>query len=257
MRKQEQNIPRPDTKRELPKNQWELELLFARRLAELKGIPLAEAIAFHTQLVRKALGPTPEGIMTEDIKTRFLEVAHMIEVRAATEDLKTMLKAIRTQQPKKESHEAPTAQKYEQQFVRAEYDPATKNLDIHINEGSQGKTPLEAYRAGAEQLKEIFRQVKREHPDAQTVSAGSWLKLKSRMFPESFRANMREKANLNLMSGSAWGQFMNHEKQIRNPEILVQKIRDAQTPDELLSIFGPIYESRGAIEDFYDHLHIE
>jgi hypothetical protein len=138
-------------------------------------------------------------------------------------------------------------------------------IKIHFkNRDHSGKGPLSKERQAARllDLKNMFKSINENHPEAKLVIGGSWLyNLRSyqRLFPKAFTSNMKSEEIPFPRTSGIWGQFLNSEGQVHEERrrSFLYKINNANSMAELLECFElKILFAKAAIENFNSHFAI-
>lgn len=137
-------------------------------------------------------------------------------------------------------------------------------IKLHfLNNDTSGKGPLSKSQTELrkKELRELFTDVKTNHPDVKYVQGGSWLyniESYKRLFPNSYFKDMKSiKPKPNMLV--IWGQFINSEWGIKEDmgRIFINKVKNANIIEdldksfELLELFP-----RGDITDFYSFYNV-
>lgn len=128
-----------------------------------------------------------------------------------------------------------------------------------LNDGTSKEGPLSSSQKGnrLRELKELFEDVKKNHPNAKYVQGGSWLyNLESykRLFPKEYINNMKSiypKTQMLVI----WGQFINSEGGIKKDkaEQFLSRLSQAKTKEDLENVFEFIeLFPKCEIKYFYD-----
>jgi len=112
-----------------------------------------------------------------------------------------------------------------------------------LNDGTSKEEPLSSSQKGnrLNELKELFEDVKKNHPNAKYVQGGSWLyNLESykRLFPKEYFVNNKSihpKPQMLVI----WGQFVNSEWEINKErsEKFLEKLKECKTEEDLKNVF--------------------
>jgi len=131
-------------------------------------------------------------------------------------------------------------------------------VKIHfLNDGSsvEGPLALSQYKYRIKELKEMFEEIQKNHPDTKYVQGGSWLyNLDSykRLFPKEYVKNMKSRSPKTSIL-VIWGQFLNSEWQIKEDmsKRFLDRLHMVKTLEDLDRVFEmkELYP-KGEIEDF-------
>jgi len=124
-----------------------------------------------------------------------------------------------------------------------------------LNNCTSKEGPLSLSQRGKrlKELKDLFEDVKENHPNAKYVQGGSWL-YNLRLFPKEYINNMKSiypKPQMLVI----WGQFINSEWGINREraERFLEKLEKCKTEEDLKNVFELIeLFPKCDIEHFYD-----
>jgi hypothetical protein len=141
--------------------------------------------------------------------------------------------------------------------IDKEGDPVVKLHFENYDKSPYGPLSKERKDYRIKDLKEMFSDIKKKHPDTQYVQGGSWLynyESYKRLFPKTYTTDMPIGKKVNTSVFVIWGPFVNSEGQLKEDMVndFLKKIETAKTTEELLDAF-PLkgYFPKGKIEDFY------
>jgi hypothetical protein len=194
----------------------EMQVTFARRMAELSGQPVRECLLQNTALYR-ILGldwsldphhPVWQRFVGElrDDGTGF-DAAYRVYVERQVQGL---IPDYDTSRP----HWG---------CFSFEYHPDERTVRLHFADlDTTGAGPLSSQRKDARltELRALFAQIRQEHPDAERVVGGTWLYNRieyRRLFPPQYGASARVDRP-HLIARGLWGQFLRHGNHL-NEEI--------------------------------------
>lgn len=186
----------------------EIQVTFARRMAELNGTPFPESLLHQTALYR-ILGLDWSLDPHDPVWQRFLGALpeHGPEMDAAYR-----VYADRCAQGLIPDYD--TSRPHWGCFSY-EYDPDARTIRLHfVNLDTTGAGPLSAARKEVRlaELRSMFAHIRREHPDAERVKGGTWLYNRAeyrRLFPSEYGASARVD-HPHLIARGLWGQFLRH-----------------------------------------------
>lgn len=236
---------------EFQRSYFALHLAFARRVAELQGIALDDAMLRYTPWYNHGLRLGKEPDANHPGWLAFLDAVH--DGAAPVEHL---YEASRTAPPYPDS--VPDLCFY------GDYWPEHRTAGVHFVNNAPGGIALqrsEVFKRVAE-LRAIFTTVAREHPEAERVGGGSWLynvEAYRRLFPPAYVATRRPADRIHYGFMGAWGQFLDRhfavKPQVRDP--FLAGIAAARTMAEVEACFP--YRQMivgGDIEMFYRYYGI-
>lgn len=191
---------------------FELQLRFARALAERTGRPLDEVALQFTNLHRRF------GLGTHDEAAPRAEWAAYAEgLRAARTPVEALdwSEAVFLRSPEEVDKAAV--------FGCFTYDPPNAEGEVRIhftNRDADGVSPLAAGKRSRrlEDLARMFADVRARHPATTFVRGGSWLyntEAYRRLFPPAYGESRRVLERVRLNGTSSWGQFLDHREEIK------------------------------------------
>lgn len=253
---------RPDP--ELPLEYFSLQLEYAKRAAQTSGISLEQALMEFTSFWRRI----------HDIRLLKINKKEW-SFDPATPQWRELCDRINNNEPAdivaydlclRNGNNTEAGKQY---FGCFRYDFISQADDDHgvikihfknRDNSSEGPLSKERQKARLQDLKEMFEHISENHPEAKTVTGGSWLyNLRSyqRLFPVSFTSNMKVEEIPFPRTSGIWGQFLNSDGQVNGKmkSFFIQKADTARTTEELLQCFEfKILFPRTGIENFYSHL---
>ena len=195
---------------------FEAQLRLARRMAELTGSDVGEAVFRHTNLCRRlGLGIPLKAPPTEIWRA----YARGIE---ATRDLPEQIAL--TQQTFA-AHPEEAAPPFGQVLFGCfahELPDADGRVKIHFynRDTDEAGGPLASGKAGRrkDELAAMVRHIRQTHPEATAVCGGSWLynlEAYRRLFPPDYAASRNLPATVRMTGTSTWGQLIDSRNDIR------------------------------------------
>src|SRR6185437_14307353 len=209
-----------------PERYLELEVLFARRVAEVAQITLAEAVLNYTSFY-KLLGMEGEFEAANPEWQAFIQGLHGID-----QDTRWVYQTYLARYPR-----IP-------QFTNSPhwgcfaYDYHPERLAIRLHFSNEDTSPYgalshERQATRLAELRAMFRHIREDHPQARWVKGGSWLynwEAYRRLFPPAFGQSARVDEP-HLQFRALWGQFLRHTWQV-NEELaadFLQRVQRLQT----------------------------
>ena len=249
----------------LPLRYFSLQLEFANKAARLLNLSLDQALMEFTSFWRRIHDPFLLKInnaeWSYDMQTpQWQELCSRINNKEPADKIAHELYI-------KNNNNTETGKQYFGCF-RYDFIPSVANqgvIKIHFknrDESSSGPLSKERTEARFNDLKRMFENISKNHPDATIVKGGSWLyNLDSykRLFPKTFTSNMEIEEIPYPRTSGFWGQFINSERVINEQmeSCFIKKINAANNIEELLQCFQfKILFATAAIEDFYSHFAI-
>ena len=250
----------------LPLAHFSLQYGYAKRAAQILNIPIQQALLEFTQFWVRIHDPV--ALKANNMAWNFdattlpwQELCERIHVKEPADKVAYELYL-------KNNDNSESDKKY---FGCFRYDfiklTGVENgpVKIHFqNRDATGYGPLkkERQRARVEELKLMFKWIRKNHPEAEIVQGGSWLyNLDSycRLFPKTFTTGMKVEEIPFPRSSGIWGQFLRSDLQVneRKRSDFLSKVDNATTAHHLLQCFEfKILFPSAAIENFYDHFEV-
>ncbi|HEC67077.1 MAG TPA: hypothetical protein ENI23_17510 [bacterium] len=246
-----------EAKSDIPLVSFQLQVEFAKRAAELSGESLDESFMKYTSFYRRVGNNDWDFNPQSKAWLKFLDLVH-----SGKDPAKTVLELHVTD-------ETPVANKENSlRFgsFRFSINEGKDTVNIHFrNLDKSGKGPLSGDRLKyrTQELGEMFKYVRENHPDVRTVKGGTWLynyDAYRNLFPPEYTQNEKvEKVPFPRHMG-IWGQLLDSsggENKERVREFR-KKIQKAKNIDELLQAFPfrMLYQE-GDIEPFYEFYKVK
>jgi len=209
-----------------PERFFEVQLIFARKVAEVTKRPLEDAVLHYTAMYR---------ILGLDWSA---DPAHP-----------TWQAYVQALQPDRDMGAEGTYQFY---YARSdsiprqsdlphygcfahEYLPDQHKIKLHFSNQDYTEYGALSHQRMAirkVELKEMFTSIRAEHPEAEIVIGSSWLynlEAYKRLFPVEYGQSAQEADRVPYLGRGLWGQFLNHEWQTNERTIatFLQRIEDA------------------------------
>jgi hypothetical protein len=230
----------------LPLQFFQMQSVYAHKMAEMAKIPLEQAIRENT-IFYKRIGAldwnhVPENPRWKEYWKKVLEGED-----SATTAYKIYMEKFATSNPNRDC------------FTYS-YEEKDKTIHLHFsNNFANGKSPLDPVnlpkRRG--ELKRIFGEIKEKYPGAKSVAGFSWLysmEAYKSLFPKEFTGNLKQ-TEPGTRGNGAWGQFLTHrgELNLKRADMFLGKVEKAKTLEELQAAFPiPTFETNCEIEKFYE-----
>jgi hypothetical protein len=250
---------------ELPLAYFSLQLEYAKRAAQLSGIPLDKALFEFTSFWRRIHNPLV-------LKANKMEWSF----DPATPQWRELCSRICNNEPpdtvaydlySKNDNITEAGKEY---FGCFRYDFISSANDAHgiirihfKNRDHSVEGPLSKGRQEArlQDLKSMFTFISENHPEATTVEGGSWLYnlgAYQRLFPKTFTSDMKAEEIPFPRSSGIWGQFINSDGQVNEKMryAFIRKTATAKSIEDLLQCFEfKILFARTGVENFYSYLN--
>ncbi len=192
---------------------FEIQLLFAARLAERTALSLQDACLRFTNLHRRfGFGRLDDA----GPAAAWHDFAQGLErCGSAAERLDWTVAFFLNAPP--ETSAGP-------RFGCFRYEPPNAEGVVRIHFGNRdsddGVGPLDRRKIGRRraELEDMFGHVRAHHPDARSVLGGSWLyntEAYCRLFPPEYTASRSEPEFVRLDGGSSWGQFLDFRGRVK------------------------------------------
>lgn len=230
-----------------PRAFFDLNYHFALRIAEISGIPLADALLKYTHIylafrLGRSFDPACSAWAV------FLDGLH------AAEDPVGWIFATYTRLTGGEAPELPEPRFGA--FSYALWDSG--RVRLHFWGGPPGASFLSraAIPARTGELAALLQDIRQNVPNARSMVGGSWLyniEAYRRLFPPAYLETAKpEEPETQFIA--LWGQFLDHQRQVK-PEIaqrFLDQLETASTLDEALHAFPyPVLRLESPIEVFY------
>lgn len=230
----------------LPPEHFALQLAFARRVAAVTAMPLADALLQYTICysatgLRRASGPNPEAPEWQAFLAGFADAADPVAFTYAVYLANIRPQAERTS------------------CFSYRYEEETRTVQMQFaNKDPLGSLKRERIAARHAELQAMMTEIAQEHPDAERVVGHSWLynlEAYRRLFPPAFVATpVPGPGEYDVLS--SWGPFLDYRGQLKQDmaTAFLDRIAAATTLDELLDAFPyRILSVKCGIEAFYTH----
>lgn len=239
-----------------PERYFEVQLLFAQKVAEVAQIPLAGAVLGYTALY-KILGMEGQFDAEHPDWRSYLQSLH-----GASQDTAWTYQTYLTRY----AHIPKFTDFPHWGCFAYDYLPERLAIRLHFsNQDTSAYGVLSHQRQAARmaELSAMFQHIRAEHPQAKLVYGGSWLyhwEAYRRLFPPAFGQSARiDPAQLNVQFRALWGQFLRHTWQV-NEEVagkFLQRVQRLQALEGIADCFPyQVLVTRGMIEDFFDFYQV-
>lgn len=192
---------------------FDLRLRFAEAVSQKKGISLVDAMRDFTDLYRRLTGEwSGESVPAQKRWDQFAN-----ETMRISDNHEALLDCIVQYAEKRPGADI---QRHESDHFfpfRYQYDETHHAIDLHFGsnqpsvEDPSAPGLLSKFRLPEmrQKLREMFTEIKHNHPDAEIVRGGSWLYNREsyrRLYPASYTAHPRIRPGT-FIGGGIWGQF--------------------------------------------------
>ncbi len=237
------------------KEYFSIQLEFAKKVSELAGISLSDAILNYTTCYKKF---EIEGWDFNPNHPVWSDFSKQLE--SSSDPLSTVYDFYLERQ-KTQTKDAPSP------FgcFSYEYDSEEKHIQIHFKQKDKsGISPLSSERIEVrkDELRRMFSEIRTKYPEAKTVGGFSWLYnigAYRRLFPSLYT----ESAKVNqtwFKSYALWGQFVNSKKELKQDmsRSFLSCVESKNTVEELRKCFPYlVLEPEVNIDAFYNFYNIK
>lgn len=195
---------------------FEVQLRLARRIVELTGAPVGEAVRNHTNLHRR-LGLGVPGLVAPG--PAWTSYAATLETNPRLDDQVALTQAAFRAAPEETlplpgqtgfgcfAHETPNAE-------------GGVKIHFYNRDTDDAGGPLAGAKQGRRraELAAMVRHIAEAHPEATHIKGGSWLyhlDAYRRLFPPSYVTNAAPHPGPHLTGTSVWGQLLDSREEIR------------------------------------------
>jgi hypothetical protein len=240
-------------KPDYPREFFGLQINFARKVAQVSGVPLSQVLLEYTNFYRRFnLGRKPDE--NNPIWHEFI---------ASIDEKNIIERVYELYQKRKDIKLEKGPNKKEFGCFTFEYKPEEKCVRIHFDNKEENGSSLDDInlekRRG--ELKSMFEYAKNNYPKARVVRGNSWLynlPKYRRFFPSEYTRDPKP-VRLRFVNLSGWGQFLDKDMKIKSEalNIFQEKLTKAQSLDQVLdSLPLRTLEVETKIEDFYNFYDI-
>lgn len=231
----------------LPRDFFDLQIKFARKLSEVSRRPLNDVLLDSTLLYnRLGMGGKPDS--NNPLWQEF--ISGMQE-----QDLTNYIYQFYLNSKNKKIE----AGKERLMFgcFRYDYDPTSKVVRVHIGNIGKSGSPLTNPEQRKQELRQMFEHIKYTYPETQQVKGDSWLYNLQKyrdLFPPEYTARLEE-YDFKYQEFSVWGQFLDRNNNVRSEstEEFLKSLDSVKDEREIYKAFPlrPLRVETG-IENFYN-----
>ncbi len=234
-----------------PDSFFQLQLDYAKRVSEVGGIPLEEALLQHTGFY-KLIGTSDWSFDRGSPQWR--EFAAQMNADPSIGTIKKF--CIYGRMETVES---------DKKFGCFSYDfnEQTNNIHVHFMPSIDGGSlSLRQKDQRWAELRQMFLSIKEKYPQAKGVVGFSWLyniSAYQRLFPKEYFANMKVNTEW-YKSLALWGQFINSDLTLKQGDVakFLECIKDKHSVSELQECFSfHVCESVADIHHFYNFYQVQ
>ena len=234
---------------------FDLQLRFAQTVAEISSLPFTDIVARYTNFHRRFGLGRLQGVPCADEWTCYVDQFPLLK----THDQRVAWTQAFFLQS---SEESPSANEHRFGCFSCTPPNAEGILRIHFanrdNEGGNGPLNHTKIDRRKRELKERFTFIKSTYPSTTGVRGTSWLyhtQAYRRLFPFQYGdSRVIRKTALRFDGTSSWGQFLDHQEQIKPDlrEVFLQNLKKLDM-DNLWRVFPlPALVTNAPVEVFYD-----
>ena len=240
---------------EYPREFFDLQIEFARKIAQVLRIPISQALLQYTVLFRR-LNIDRSLNATDSVWQEFL-------ASLTDENLPDRAYQLYLQRKDIELELEPDKKKFG--CFTLEYKSEEKCVKIHFTSKENDGGPLDDKNLSKrmQEIKGLFEYVRETYPDALIVRGGSWLYNLSkykRLFPPEFSRDAQPATRYHFGGMSVWGQFLDQNMKIKSDQakLFRERLSRAESLDQLEdSLPLQTLEVGDYIEDFYRYYGIQ
>ena len=239
-----------------PKGFFEVQLAFARKVAEITQRPFEDAVLHFTAMYR-ILGLDWSAEPTNPLWQKYIKELQQ-DAQEDAEGTYQFYYAMSDSIPhmSEQTHWGCFAY---------DYLPKQHRVKIHFSNqdfteyGALSHQRMDVRKA---ELKAMFTVIWQEHPEAETVVGSSWLynlEAYKRLFPAEYGQSAKAPDSVPYLGRGLWGQFLNHEWQVNKhtAEVFLQRVRAATNMEQYDSSFlYQILLPKAPISLFYQFYNI-
>lgn len=226
------------------KDFYDLQVRFAKNIARVLPTTLDDALLRYTCIYRRLGLPHPVNA-DNALWREFMSHVHSGEPSAKVAYAMIL-------------EHAPAREQTTQCFSYG-YDSESHFVELHFaNNDPHERGPLsdERMQARIEELKTMFEQIRRNHPDAEKVRGSSWiynLANYRRLFPPSYTESLGT-PDIGFTGMAIWGQFIDRKGGLRSEQAkaFLERVEQGHSKSDLLKAIPLAQRSaEGDIGDFY------
>ena len=214
-----------------PKGFFEIQLTFARKVAEVTKRPFEDVVLHNTAMYR-ILGLDWSTDPTNPVWQNYIQ-ALQHDIKEGAEGTYQFYYVMSDSIPHMSEQPHWGCFAYE-------YLPDEHRIAIHFsNQDFTGYGPLSYQRIDVRkaELTAMFTAIRQEHSDAEIVTGGSWLynlEAYKRLFPAEYGQSAKAPERIPYLGRGLWGQFLNHELLMdeHRTGVFLQRIRVATNMEQ-------------------------
>jgi hypothetical protein len=234
-----------------PKQFFELQLIFAQKIADLSQQPLNEILLHYTAFYR-ILGLDWSLDPTNSVWQTYTQ-----GLQQAAEKMDF------THQFYLQRYSAIPKFTDEEHWGCFSYEHLPEKRAIHLHFGDQDTSiygPLSHRRIDVRtsELRAMFQQIQQRHPDAILVQGGSWLynwEAYRRLFPPAFGQSAQKEQKFTLAGRNIWGQFLRRRASVHQEtmSLFLERVSQLKRAEDYSQCFPyPNVRTEALINQFYE-----
>ena len=225
-----------------PKGFFEIQLTFARKVAEVTKRPFEDAVLHYTAMYR-ILGLDWSADPTNPVWQNYIQ-ALQHDIKEGAKGTYQFYYAMSDSIPHMSEQPHWGCFAYD-------YLPDEHRIAIHFSNqdfteyGALSHQRMDVRKA---ELKAMFTVIQQERPDAKVVTGGSWLynlEAYKRLFPVEYGQSTKAADSVPYLGRGLWGQFLNHEWQVNEhtEEVFLQRLEAQKTWNNVINPFPTYFVS--------------
>ncbi len=239
-----------------PKGFFEVQLAFARKVAEVTQRPFEDAVLHFTAMYR-ILGLDWSADPAHPVWQKYVQVLHQ-DIEKGAEGTYQFYHAMSGSIPHMSE---------QQHWGCFAYDYLSDQHTVKIHFSNQDFTEYGALSHQRQdvrkaELKAMFTVIHEERLDAEMVIGSSWLynlEAYKRLFPAKYGQSAKAAVRVPYLGRGLWGQFLNHEWQVneQRAEVFLQRVETATNMEQCDQAFPyQLLLPRAPISLFYQFYNI-
>ncbi len=214
-----------------PKGFFEVQLAFARKVAQITQQPFEDAVLHFTAMYR-ILGLDWSADPTNPVWQKYIQVLQQ-DAKEGAEGTYQFYYSMSDSIPHM------SEQQHWGCFAH-DYLPKQQRVQMHFSNQDFTKYGALSYQrmdVRKAELKAMFMVIRQEHPEAETVVGSSWLynlEAYKRLFPVEYGQSAKAPNSVPYLGRGLWGQFLNHEWQVNEHtfEVFLQRVGAATNMEQ-------------------------
>lgn len=217
---------------EYPREFFNIQIDFAKRISEVSSMPLDQALLEYTSLYRRFnIGKKTDA--SNPVWREFIASIEDKDIHEQVYDFYLKRQDVHLEKVEKKRFGC----------FDCEYQPEEECVYVHFGNREKNGGPLDDVNLEKrlEELKDMFEYVKKSCPKAKVVKGSSWLynlPKYRRLYPPEYTQNSKPTSR-HFTGLSGWGQFLDKNMQIKSRESVMfkERLASAGTLDETIDSF--------------------